>query len=116
MTEPLGFTVTHRYQDVDISEQEWEHILALATWKQMPKFAVRGRSAWHILREVVSLKSTPAHTLKAAKLKGIGVWNPESAAKNRDSLMVPMSDIPMPPTTQPLGCGILNQQLKTVIR
>ena len=102
MTQPLGFTVTHRYADVAISEQEWEHLLALASWQQMPHFAVRGRSAWHILTQPVSLKSKPDYQFKAAKLKGVGVWNPALAARNRDSLMVPVSDTPMPPTTIPL--------------
>jgi len=102
MTKSIGFSVTHRYMDVDISEQEWQYILELASWKRMPSFAVRGRSAWHILREDVSLKSPPHNKLRAAKLKGIGVWNPASAARNRDSLMVPVSETPIPPTTQPL--------------
>lgn len=102
MTTPLGYTVTHCYDGVDISDREFQHILDLASWKQMPRFSVRGRSAWHILREGVVLKSVPDRRFAAAKLKGVGVWNPEAGARNRDSLMVPMSDIPSPPTTIPL--------------
>ncbi len=102
MTNPLGYTVTRRYDGVDISDQEFQHILDLASWNRMPSFSVRGRSAWHILQDVVSLKSAPTRRFQAAKLKGIGVWNPEAAARNRDSLMVPVSDTPMPPTTIPL--------------
>lgn len=102
MITPLGFTVTHRYTGTTISEKELQHIIELATWQKMPSFSVRGRSAWHILREDVTLKSNPEYKLRAAKLKGIGVWNPGTTAKNRDSLMVPESDTPRPPTTQPL--------------
>ena len=100
--QSLKFTVTHRYTGTTISEQEWQYILEAATWQRMPAFSVRGRSAWHILREEVFLQSNPSYKLRAAKLKGIGVWNPVTTAKNRDSLIVPESNTPRPPTTQPL--------------
>ncbi len=102
MVKTLEFTVTHRYDGVSISEQEWQYILALVSWEIVPSFSVRGRSAWHVLREDVHLKERPNYKLRAAKLKGVGVWNPASAARNRDPLMVAESDIPIPPTTKPL--------------
>ena len=65
--KPIGYTITHRFPGVDISEQELANLLAIASWQCTPKFPRRGRMAWHVLEEAASLVADPSYKLRAAK-------------------------------------------------
>jgi len=103
LTQAIDYQLTHRFTDVDISDREFEELLAIASWQQVPKFPRRGRVALHILEKPISVTSAPECKLKAAKLKGVGAWNPKtSAGRYRDPLLASPIEEPIPPTTQPL--------------
>jgi hypothetical protein len=98
----LNYTITHRFQGINISERELETLIGLASWQRIPEFPRRGRMAWHILEEPASLVSNPSYKLRAAKLKGVGAWNPPDTSRHRDPLLDSFTEIPIPPTTKPL--------------
>ena len=102
MGKTIDYVVTHRFEGVDISDQEFEKLLAIASWKVLPKFPRRGRMAWHILEEPASLVSNPNYKLRAAKIKGVGAWNPPSVSRFRDPLLDFFTEEPIQPTTKPL--------------
>ena len=57
---------------------------------------------WHILEEPATLVDNPSYELRAAKLKGVGAWNPPDTSRYRDPLLDSFTEIPIPPTTKPL--------------
>jgi len=100
---PLTYEITHLYEDINISETELRRLLDIASWNNaMPTFPETGRSAWEYLKEPVSLKSRPSHQFLAAKLKGVGFYNPASGRKFRGVISKDTRDLPIPPTTQSL--------------
>ena len=98
----IDYSITHRFDDVNISEDDFQVLLDIASWKQTPTFPRRGRVALHTFKEPLTLKSKPALRLKAAKIKGVGAWNPESLGRFRDPLLGSFIEEPIPPTTEPL--------------
>lgn len=102
MSQSIEYTLTERYDGVDISDAEFERLIAVCTWKTQPEFLRRGRVARHLLQESATLKQGGGQALGVAKLKGVGVYDPASLGKYRDRILGEFSDEPMPPTTNPL--------------
>lgn len=79
MHQQLDYEITHSYSGLNISEAETKRLIDIATWNgKVPTFNRPGRVAWHALEEDVTLKADPSIHFKAAKLKGVGLWNPAS--------------------------------------
>ncbi|MEQ9370102.1 MAG: hypothetical protein RIG63_13950, partial [Coleofasciculus chthonoplastes F3-SA18-01] len=103
MTTPsLDYTITHRFPGLDLSDREFETLIKLASWQRIPEFPRRGRMAWHKLAEPAALVANPDYKLRAAKLKGVGAWNPPDTSRHRDPLLDSFTETPIPPTTKPL--------------
>jgi len=102
MPQALDYELTHRYDAVDISDAEFDRLIAAASWRTQPEFLRRGRVARHILQEPAHLKKHPEQALTVAKLKGVGVYDPAALGKYRDRILGEFSDEPLPPTTIPL--------------
>jgi len=73
----IELEITHFFEQVEIPEDELECLLKVASWQIEPQFPCPGRTAWHVFNKPVHLKNDKEKTFCAAKLKGIGVWNPE---------------------------------------
>ncbi|MGB1014150.1 MAG: SET domain-containing protein [Nannocystaceae bacterium] len=102
-SQPLNYTITHRFEALDLSEEEFARIIALATWQKTPKFYKRGRMALHTLDRVVSPTKDSAVHLRAVKMKGVGAYNPPAVGSRfRDPLLDHYTEEPIPPTTKPL--------------
>ena len=100
---PLGYTITHRFDGLDISSEVFEELIALASWAKTPTFYKRGRMAMHTLDVPVSPLTRPDIRLRAVKMKGVGAYNPPTAGSRfRDKLLDDFSEEPIPPTTKPL--------------
>jgi len=100
--QPLSFTITHQYDGLEISEAEIKRLFDIASWNGcVPTFTRRGRGAWETLEPDVGLKANPAVRFHAAKLKGVGLWNPsrpgDSAFSNK--LHDGDGEEPVPPLT-----------------
>jgi hypothetical protein len=98
MIKEISCVVTHHFNDVQISGDEFVRLLKIVTWQEIPWFPMPGRTAWYVFGSQPLLGSTPEFKLKAAKLKGIGLWNPKnfhySGIHGGEHL-----DDPVPPTT-----------------
>ena len=102
---PLKYQITHKFDGLDISAREMRRLLDIASWNgAIPSFARRGRGAWEVLGEVVTLKADPAVTFHAAKLKGVGLWNPDQPGDSAFSNTLHHEDgeEPVPPLTDVL--------------
>ncbi|MCA1241101.1 hypothetical protein LC092_01485 [Stappia stellulata] len=102
MHHKLNYTVTHSFDGLDISDAERRRLLDIASWNgHVPTFTRRGRGAWEQLHEPVALKSDPSVTFHAAKLKGVGLWNPilPGDAEYSNKLHDDASNDPVPPLT-----------------
>lgn len=98
MHKKLDYRITHRYQGLDISDGEIDRLLDIACWNDVtPTFARPGRVAWHTLHEDVKLTANPALRYQAAKLKGVGLWNPKLPGRYSGKLHDNYSDEPVPP-------------------
>jgi len=75
---PIKLEITHLFDQVEIPEDEMESLLGVASWQSEPQFPYPGRSAWHVFKKPVYLKNDKEKIFRAAKLKGVGVWNPEN--------------------------------------
>lgn len=98
----LKVELTHKFDFSTINEDQFNKIIDIVSWKETPYFPHRGRMAWNILDTPVQIKDNPVYSLKAIKIKGVGVYNPQSDAKNRDPIFEKTMSKPLPPTTQPL--------------
>lgn len=101
-TQTLDYTITHRFPGLDISDRQLSTLIGLASWQSIPEFPRRGRMAWHILETPAALVTNPDYKLRAAKLKGVGAWNPPDTSRHRDPLLDSFTEVPIPPTTKPL--------------
>jgi len=102
MQLPLDYELTHRFEDLDIADAQFKRLVDTASWNGItPTFTRRGRGSWEILDAPISLKSDPSRRFHAAKLKGVGLWNPtipgDSAYSNK--LADNEGEQPVPPMT-----------------
>jgi hypothetical protein len=101
-TTPLQLAVTHFFDGIEIAERGVERLLDFASWRRTPEFVRRGRVARGVLEAPACLTADPSYRLRAAKLKGVGVYDPASLGRYRDRILDSFSDNPLPPTTIPL--------------
>lgn len=102
MHQPLGYEITHQFDGLDISEAETRRLLDIASWNGVvPHFNRRGRGAWELLTAPVALKDDPTRRFHAAKLKGVGLWNPvlPGDAEFSNKLHDDAGQEPVPPLT-----------------
>jgi hypothetical protein len=76
-TMAIELEITHLFDQISIPEDELEELLKVASWQIQPQFPYPGRTAWHVFKKPVHLKNDKEKTFCAAKIKGVGVWNPE---------------------------------------
>ncbi len=93
------FTITHQFDDIFISQQDRDVIMSFIGWDATPTFAKAGRTAWHVLKEEGHVLSKPDIIVRAAKMKGIGLWNPYSEEQRFDRQLKGkiQADPPIPP-------------------
>lgn len=99
---PLNTRITHRYDDIDISDAGFKRLIDIASWNgATPTFTRRGRGSWERLEAPISLRSDPSRRYYAAKMKGVGLWNPtmpgDAAYSNK--LHDGAGEQPVPPLT-----------------
>lgn len=100
MSKKINFRITHQFENVDISIQDFNHLLAILGWEEVPPFKQPGRTAWHVLEENALVNDQP---LKAAKMKGVGFWNPRPKGKIHSGVLANLnSEEPTPPTQDTL--------------
>lgn len=100
--EVLDIEMTHFNENIYLEKDELLNLTNLISWKNIPSFPSRGRMAWYIFKKEPVLLDGRNISLKAAKIKGVGGFNPLSCAKNRDPISNHQSDNPFQPTTEPL--------------
>jgi hypothetical protein len=102
MHQKLNYQITHRFDGLDIGEDEVRRLLNIASWNgAVPHFNRRGRGSWEMLSAPVALKDDPSRTYHAAKLKGVGLWNPvmPGDAEYSNKLHDDAGNDPVPPLT-----------------
>jgi len=100
MSRKINFKVTHEFEGIEISSKDYEQILSMIGWSKTPAFIDAGRTGWYVLDNYAFAKSNPNQPLMAAKMKGIGFWNPQPKEEvYRQTLKgIRYADEPMPPT------------------
>ena len=74
----IELEITHFSDQIAIPDDELEDLLKVASWQTQPHFPHPGRTAWHVFKKPVHMKNDTGKTFYAAKLKGLGVWNPQN--------------------------------------
>ena len=72
----LAIGITHHYSLVDIEPEELNRVLDMVRWRTRPQFRLPGRTAWCELGKAASFRNRPNVEYRAAKVKGVGLWNP----------------------------------------
>ncbi len=98
----MKFNITHQSELVDLSKGQQDEINDLLSWETPPQFLAPGRTAWHVLKNPISVSGKP---FAALKLKGIGIWNPESAHQFRGQYEKKIYNAPHPPTSEKYETG-----------
>lgn len=80
--QPLSFSVVERAPEVELAPVDARALDELISWRAEPWFAVVGRTAWYVLKQPV-LSSDGARLLTAAKLKGVGAFDPTTGKGTR---------------------------------
>lgn len=93
----LDYVVTHKYEKVDLPEKVFKDIIDHAAWLKQPTFVTQGRTAWYKLDNPIASAGYANLKLRAVKMKGIGVWNPEG--RHADEKL----EKPIPPTDKIYG-------------
>jgi hypothetical protein len=98
----IELELTHFFEQVEIPEDEVESLLKIASWQIMPQFPFPGRTAWYVFKKPVYLKKNKEKIFYAAKLKGVGVWNPGKAHlySGVHHQQGASNETPLPPTTE----------------
>ncbi|MFK7984035.1 MAG: SET domain-containing protein-lysine N-methyltransferase [Saprospiraceae bacterium] len=100
MSQKINFKITHQFEDIDISTEDYKQLIATLGWEAVPPFKQPGRTAWYVLQEDAFTKNQP---LKAAKMKGVGFWNPRPKGKIHSGVLANLnSEEPTPPTQDTL--------------
>lgn len=73
--DALAFHFVEQTPGVVLGEVDLRAIERIISWQVQPQFGKPGRTGWHVLQEPVSLPNG-GPVLRAAKLKGVGAWNP----------------------------------------
>jgi hypothetical protein len=102
MTMALEIKLVTRYTGIDISDDEMDKLELFVSWTLTPHFPRRGRMAWHAFSKTPTDLVWPNRRFAAAKIKGVGVYNPPDEAGNRDPIYSSTTQEPLPPTTTPL--------------
>ncbi|MFK7906071.1 MAG: SET domain-containing protein-lysine N-methyltransferase [Chitinophagales bacterium] len=103
ISKKINYKITHQFEEVEISSQDLKHLLAILRWEEVPPFKQPGRTAWYELQEDASVSTLPNQALRAAKIKGIGFWNPKPEGKIHSGVLAKLnSEEPTPPTTDVL--------------
>lgn len=100
--QKLDYRITHQFDGLTISDGEFQRLLDIASWNgHVPTFTRRGRGSWESLNEPIALKDDPSVTFHAAKLKGVGLWNPilPGDAEYSNKLHDDAGNDPVPPLT-----------------
>jgi hypothetical protein len=94
----LEIKVTHRHTGVRIDAASVEDILDRVSWRTVPSFARPGRSAWYVLPRPATCRERPGVEFRAAKLKGVGAWNPPGDVRS-EVRWAEQAAVPRPPST-----------------
>ena len=97
--QPLRYEITHRYEGVAIDDATFDDLIAAISWQRQPRFIKRGRSSREMLKSPAVMKTRPDEMLRFAKVKGLGVYDPESQGRFRDKILDTFSEEPGPPKT-----------------
>ncbi|GIF39291.1 hypothetical protein Axi01nite_36020 [Actinoplanes xinjiangensis] len=100
MREFLPAEIDASCNAVHLSEFDERVIDDYVSWRTAPIFPRRGRMAWHILERPTGCSSGQVY--EAAKIKGVGVFDPEDETRGRDPITSGTFSSATPPTTQPL--------------
>src|SRR4051812_34387326 len=73
----LETEITDVYPEAEIDRAEFAKLIDLASWRRPPHFPAPGRTAWYELSRPVLYPQRPGVGFLAAKIKGVGLWNPE---------------------------------------
>jgi hypothetical protein len=95
----IELEITHFFEQVEIPEDELESLLKIASWQIKPQFPYPGRTAWYAFKRPVHLKNDKEKTFCAAKLKGVGAWNPEKVHLYSGVHEEACGETPIQPTT-----------------
>ncbi|MDF2880063.1 MAG: hypothetical protein K0R54_620 [Clostridiaceae bacterium] len=91
----LKYEITHKYEKINVPEKVIREVIDRASWVIEPTFLTNGRTAWYKLPEPIEIEFNGIkHKLKAVKMKGVGVYNPEGRHASEKS------EKPIPPTNK----------------
>jgi hypothetical protein len=71
----LSSNIVERISEPVLSRRDAEAIEQIISWQVQPRFFKPGRTAWYVLQDPVHA-APHGPLLMAAKLKGVGAWNP----------------------------------------
>jgi hypothetical protein len=111
---PIPFSIVDEMEGFDLGAADAEALAQIISWQRLPEFALPGRTAWYVLQEPVR-SPDGTQLLTAAKLKGVGAWNPVGSCtrsgirgENQTGLTRPSTD-EYEDTTRVLHFGIDSQ-------
>lgn len=99
----LRVTLIRKFPKIDLSEKELGTLEDFVSWRRVPVFPRRGRLAWHLFGDPPKRRDDPSVQYQAAKIKGVGVYNPPEGLRGRDPVFKETLTEPRPPTTEPLS-------------
>jgi hypothetical protein len=72
----LAVETTHHYSLADIESEQFDLLMDMVRWRTHPQFRIPGRTAWCELAKPASFRNRSNVEYRAAKIKGVGLWNP----------------------------------------
>lgn len=90
----LKYEITHKYNEIETPAWLEEELIKRVRWETAPTFLTQGRTAWYELEEPFEIEyNGQKHTIKAVKMKGVGVYNPEGRhADSKNTKPIPPTD------------------------
>lgn len=88
----INYKIDKVNEKVELSGLDYTHLFRIISWEEVPHFQTPGRTGWYLLNTPVLLDN--GVLIKALKLKGIGLWNPEGRNAKEAQLQ------PIPPTKE----------------
>ena len=95
----LRCTVVDEIPGLKIADADHQALRQIVSWERLPSFARPGRTAWYVLSEPVVDPRT-SRPLLAAKIKGVGAWQPPDPATPQTSDAAELGHL-SPPSTSP---------------